>query len=346
MEFCHVLTLGIPGITENIKANQTVSEILSVVVPAYNESLVLLEFHTRMTEVMRATGMSYEIIYVDDGSTDDTATVLKRLRDGDQAVAVIELSRNFGKEVALSAGLDHASGDAVIIIDADLQDPPELVDDFLREWRNGYDIVYGRRTDRDGESWLKVTTAKWFYRVINRLSDVDIPRDSGDFRLISRRALDALMSLRETHRYMKGLYAWVGFPQKEILYHRQARAAGTSKWNYWRLWNFALEGITSFSAVPLKMSTYLGVATSSVAFLYGVYFLLRTLFLGNPVPGYPSLMLVVLFLGGVQLICLGIIGEYLARTYNESKSRTLYFMKGYHPSRSRANAEAESRINQ
>ena len=269
-----------------------VSDTLSVVVPAYNESPVLREFHARITEVMRATALPYEIIYVDDGSTDDTAVILAALREGDQTVAVIELSRNFGKEVALSAGLDHASGDAAIIIDADLQDPPELVHDFLREWRNGYDIVYGRRTDRDGESWLKVTTAKWFYRVMNRLSDVEIPRDSGDFRLISRRALDALMSLRETHRYMKGLYAWVGFPQKEIPYHRQARAAGTSKWNYWRLWNFALEGITSFSDVPLKMSTYLGVATSSIAFVYGMYFLLRTIFMGNPVPGYPSLMLV------------------------------------------------------
>ncbi len=321
------------------------SELLSVVVPAYNEFPVLEEFHQRISDVLGATGMSYEIIYIDDGSTDDTAVLLNRLRDEDPAVAVIELSRNFGKEVALTAGLDHARGDAVIIIDADLQDPPELIDEFLREWRNGYDIVYGRRTDREGESWLKITTAKWFYRVINRLSDVEIPRDSGDFRLISRRALDALLSLRETHRYMKGLYAWVGFPQKEILYLRQARAAGDSKWNYWRLWNFALEGITSFSDVPLKMSTYLGVLTSSAAFLYGLYFLVRTMVLGNPVPGYPSLILVVLFLGGVQLICLGIIGEYLARTYNESKSRPLYFVKGYHPSRARASAEAESRIN-
>lgn len=320
-------------------------ELLSVVVPAYNESLVLGEFHQRMTTVMRATGMDYEIIYVDDGSTDNTAAVLNYLRSDDEAVAVIELSRNFGKEVALSAGLDHASGDAVIIIDADLQDPPELIDEFLREWRNGYDIVYGRRAEREGESWLKITTAKWFYRVINRLSDVEIPRDAGDFRLISRRALDALLSLRESHRYMKGLYAWVGFPQKEILYSRQARVAGASKWNYWRLWNFALEGITSFSDVPLKMSTYLGIATSSAAFLYGFYFLLRTMILGNPVPGYPSLILVVLFLGGVQLICLGIIGEYLARTYNESKSRALYFVKGYHPSRNRAAADAERRTN-
>jgi len=322
-----------------------VPELLSVVVPAFNESPVLGEFHKRITEVMSATGMPYEIIYVDDGSTDDTVATLYRLRDLDETVAIIELSRNFGKEVALSAGLDHAAGDAVIIIDADLQDPPELIHEFLREWRNGYDIVYGRRTDREGESWLKVTTAKWFYRIINRLSKVEIPRDSGDFRLISRRALDALLSLRESHRYMKGLYAWVGFPQKEVLYLRQARAAGQTKWSYWRLWNFALEGITSFSDVPLKVSTYLGVLTSLLAFLYGIYFLLRTIFMGNPVPGYPSLILIVLFLGGVQLICLGIIGEYLARTYNESKSRALYFVKGYHPSRGRATAEAESRIN-
>jgi glycosyltransferase involved in cell wall biosynthesis len=326
-------------------AENTVSEFLSVVVPAYNESPVLGEFHRRMSEVMQATGLAYEIIYVDDGSTDDTAVVLNGLRDQDPAVAVIELSRNFGKEVALSAGLDHAAGDAVIIIDADLQDPPELVHDFLREWREGYDIVYGRRTDREGETWLKITSAKWFYRVINRLSDVEIPRDSGDFRLISRRALDALLSLRETHRYMKGLYAWVGFPQKEVPYLRRARAAGTTKWNYWRLWNFALEGITSFSDVPLKLSTYLGVITSSLAFIYGIYFLLRTFILGNPVPGYPSLILIVLFLGGVQLICLGIIGEYLARTYNESKSRALYFLKGYHPARSTSAEEGKNRIN-
>lgn len=320
-------------------------ELLSVVVPAYNESPVLEEFHLRTSKVLCATGMDYEIIYIDDGSTDDTAAVLASLREDDEAVAVIELSRNFGKEVALTAGLDHANGEVVVVIDADLQDPPELISEFLREWRNGYDVVYGRRTDREGESWLKKSTAKWFYRVINRLSEVEIPRDSGDFRLLSRRALNALMTLRETHRYMKGLYAWVGFPQKEVPYLRLARAAGETKWNYWRLWNFALEGITSFSDVPLKMSTYLGILTSSAAFLYGLYFLLRTIIFGNPVAGYPSLILVVLFLGGVQLICLGIIGEYLARTYNESKSRTLYFVKGYHPSRSRASAEAESRIN-
>jgi glycosyltransferase involved in cell wall biosynthesis len=311
------------------------SDFLSVIVPAYNEVQLLPEFHRRISAVMRATEVDYEIIYVDDGSTDGTAAVLGSFREEDGSVAIIELSRNFGKEVAISAGLDHASGDAVIIIDADLQDPPELIHDFIGQWRDGYDVVSGRRTAREGESLLKITTAKWFYRVINRLSDVEIPRDTGDFRLMSRRAVEALKTLRETHRYMKGLYAWIGFPQTQVSYLRHARAAGTTKWSYWRLWNFALEGITSFSDVPLKMATYLGVLTSGAAFLYGVFFLIRTLLFGNPVAGYPSLILIILFLGGIQLICLGIIGEYLARTYNESKSRTLYFVKGFHPRQNR-----------
>ena len=316
-------------------------EFLSVVVPVHNEELVLPEFHRRLSAVMQQTGMPYEIIYVDDGSGDGTSAMLLQLREADEAVAVVELSRNFGKEAALSAGLDHAGGHAVILIDADLQDPPELIHEFLREWRNGYDVVYGKRTVREGESWLKIATAKWFYRVINRLSDTEIPTDSGDFRLISRRVVEALRELRETHRYMKGLFSWVGFPQKAVLYSREPRYAGKSKWNYWRLWNFALEGITSFSDAPLKIATYLGAMTSGIAFLYGLYFLVRTLLFGNPVPGYPSLILVVLFLGGVQLICLGIIGEYLARTYNESKRRALYFTQGFHPSRVQLQLQSE-----
>lgn len=307
------------------------SEKLSVIVPVHNESAVLHEFHSQMSDVMAETGCSYEILYIDDGSTDDSLALLTELREADERVAILELSRNFGKEVALSAGLDHATGDAVIIIDSDLQDPPELVHTFLREWRNGYDVIYGQRIDRRGESRTKILTAKWFYRVLNYLSDVEIPADVGDFRLLSRRAVDALLSLPERHRYMKGLYAWIGFPQKSIPYVRQPREAGQTKWNYWRLWNFALEGITSFSDVPLKIATYVGVITSGVAIIYGLFLLIRTLLYGNPVPGYPSLIIVMLFLGGVQLICLGIIGEYLARTYQETKSRTLYFLKGYHP---------------
>lgn len=315
------------------------TELLSVIVPVHNESAVLGSFHTRMTEVMAETGSAHEIIYIDDGSTDGSAELLSAIRAEDPAVAVIELSRNFGKEIAVSAGLDHARGEAVIVIDADLQDPPELVHTFLREWRDGYDVVYGKRIDRRGETRTKKLTARWFYRVLNFLSDVEIPEDAGDFRLLSRRAVDALVSLPERHRYMKGLYAWIGFPQKAIPYVREPREAGRTHWSYWRLWNFALEGITSFSNVPLKVATYLGVVTSGLALFYGLFLLLRTLIWGNPVPGYPSLIIVMLFLGGVQLICLGVIGEYLARTYQETKSRALYFVKGYHPASSQVRAE-------
>ena len=314
------------------------TDFLTVVVPVYNESSGLEEFHRQISEVMQATACDYELLYVDDGSTDGSLELMNGFRAGDRRVGVIELSRNFGKEVALSAGLDHASGDAVIIIDADLQDPPELILTFVEEWRNGYDVVYGRRSSREGESPVKISTAKWFYRTINYLSDVEIPQDTGDFRLLSRRAVEAVTSLPERRRFMKGLFAWVGFPQKAVPYVRQPREAGSSHWNYWRLWNLALEGITSFSDVPLRVATYLGALTAGAAFLYGLYFLVRTLIWGNPVPGYPSLIVIVLFLGGVQLICLGIIGEYLARTYDEAKKRTLYFVKGYHP----AAAPAES----
>ena len=315
------------------------TQLLSVIVPVHNESAVLGTFHARMRSVMEETGHPFEIIYVDDGSSDDTLAQLERLRADDAGVAVLELSRNFGKEVALSAGLDHAGGEAVILIDADLQDPPELVHSFLQEWKNGYDVVYGKRIDRRGDSRLKILSARYFYRILNYLSDVEIPEDVGDFRLLSRRAVEALVSFPERHRYMKGLYAWIGFPQKAIPYVRQPRDSGLSKWNYWRLWNFALEGITSFSDVPLKMATYLGAVTSSFALLYALFLLVRTLIWGNPVPGYPSLIIAVLFLGGVQLICLGIIGEYLARTYQETKGRALYFVKGYHPSGSGRESE-------
>ena len=307
------------------------SQLLSVIVPVHNESVVLRQFHRQLGAALVESGMAYEVIYIDDGSSDNSIELLNEFRAEDKRVAIIELSRNYGKEIALSAGLDHAMGDAVILIDADLQDPPEIIHDFLREWREGYDVVYGRRTGREGESKLKAFTARCFYRVLNFLSDVEIPEDVGDFRLLSRRAVDALVSLPERHRYMKGLFAWIGFPQKAVPYVRRPREAGRTSWSYWRLWNFALEGITSFSDVPLKLATYLGIFTSAVAILYGSFLFVRTMIWGNPVPGYPSLIIVMLFLGGVQLICLGIIGEYLARTFQESKARTLYFVKGYHP---------------
>lgn len=305
--------------------------LLSIVVPAYNEQEVLRVFHERLSVVLAQLAEPVEVIYVNDGSSDDTLEVLLSLKENDARVAIIDLSRNFGKEIALTAGLDYASGDAVIVIDADLQDPPELIPEFLQQWREGYDVVYAQRTEREGESALKKATAYVFYRVMQRASRVKIPEDAGDFRLLSRRAVDSLKQLREQHRFMKGLFAWIGYPQKAVTFQREARAAGQTKWNYWRLWNFALEGITSFTTAPLKFATYIGLLTALASFIYAAYIIYKTLAYGDPVRGYPSLMVAVLFLGGVQLFTIGIIGEYLGRMFNETKHRPLYIVKDYLP---------------
>lgn len=304
---------------------------LAVVVPAYNEGAGLREFHARLVAVFDGalSGMECRVIYIDDGSRDDTWQVIEALA-ADPRVGALRLSRNFGKELALTAGLDHADADAVVVIDADLQDPPELIPRFVERWRAGADAVFGTRLRRDGETWLKRFTAAAFYRVMERLSSTPVPRDTGDFRLLSRRAVEALRGLRERHRFMKGLFTWVGFRQEALEYHRDPRHAGQSSFNYWKLWNFALEGITSFSTVPLRMATYAGVITALVAFAYGSWIVVKTVVWGNPVAGYPSLMAVMLFLGGVQLMALGIIGEYLGRLYGESKHRPLYLVDQWH----------------
>jgi polyisoprenyl-phosphate glycosyltransferase len=258
------------------------------------------------------------------------------LRANDPRVSLLKLSRNFGKELALTAGIDATDADAVVVIDADLQDPPELIPRFVQLWREGCDVVYGTRSTRAGETRLKKFTSHAFYRVMNRLSATPLPRDTGDFRLMSRRAVDALKQLRERQRFMKGLFSWVGFRQQPVVYDRDPRFAGHSKFNYWRLWNFALEGITSFSGAPLKIATYLGVLTALLAFLFGVAVLAKALLFGDPVPGYPSLMVVILFLGGVQLMALGLIGEYLGRLYMEVKQRPLYLVDEWHAAAKRA----------
>ena len=310
---------------------------LSVVVPAYNEEDVLPEFHKRLTDILATLPFPCEILYVNDGSSDTTLDVMKSFRD--PRVAVIDLSRNFGKEIALTAGLDHARGEAIVVIDADLQDPPELIPELVARWRDGYDVVYARRTARDGESFLKKSSAKLFYRFIQGVSRVRIPEDTGDFRLLSRRAVEALKQLRETHRFMKGLFAWIGYPQIAVNYRRDPRFAGKSKWNYWQLWNFALEGITSFTINPLKIATYLGLMTAVGSFTFALFVIYKTLAYGDPVQGYPSLMVVVLFLGGVQLMSLGVIGEYLGRMFNETKQRPLYFINSFSPSTAHDEAE-------
>jgi glycosyltransferase involved in cell wall biosynthesis len=299
---------------------------LSVVVPVYNEVAVLPEFHRRLGAVMESLSPRVEIIYVDDGSRDGSGALLAELHAEDARVAVIELSRNFGKEIAMTAGLDHAEGDAVIVIDSDLQDPPELISEMIRAWQEGADVVLMRRASRAQESWFKKATANLFYRVIGRLSDIDIPEDVGDFRLMSRRAVVAFRRIPERSRFMKGIFAWIGYPSRELVYDRDGRFAGETKWNYWKLWNFALEGITSFSAAPLKIASYVGFATALIAFGFGIYFLAKTLLYGDVARGFPTLVVLVLFLGGLQLMALGIIGEYIARMFVEVKQRPLYLV--------------------
>ena len=306
---------------------------LTAIVPCYNEEATLPLLHPRLVAALERSGTDWRVLYVDDGSVDRTVPIVEALASQDARVALLALSRNFGKEIAMSAGLDHAGGDAVVVIDADLQDPPELVPELVAKWREGYDVVYAVRRTRAGESWLKRATASGFYRVIGRLSRTPMPEDTGDFRLLSRRAVEALKRLREQHRFMKGLFGWVGFRQVGVEYDRAPRAAGETKWNYWKLWNFALEGITSFTSAPLRVATYIGLATALFAFVYAAWVVLKTLIYGDPVAGYPSLMVVVLFLGGVQLVALGLIGEYLGRLYFEAKQRPLYLVDRYEPSR-------------
>lgn len=300
---------------------------LTIVVPAYNESAVLRAFHRRLVEVIEELPLECRVLYVDDGSSDDTWSIITALLGDDARVGALKLSRNFGKEAALTAGLDATDSDAVVVIDADLQDPPELIPALVEQWQAGYDVVYATRTRRDGESHFKRFTAAVFYRSMERLSDTAIPRDTGDFRLLSRRALDALGQLRERQRFMKGLFSWIGFRQTAVHYLREPRHGGTTKWNYWRLAQLAIEGITSFSTAPLRLATWIGLASASLSFVYGLYVLTRTLLYGDAVRGYPTLILVILFLGGVQLLALGVIGEYLGRNYAESKQRPLYFVE-------------------
>jgi glycosyltransferase involved in cell wall biosynthesis len=305
---------------------------LSIVVPAYNEQEVLPQFHERLSAILSSLPLTSEVVYVNDGSADSTLEIINSFHDRDPRVALVDLSRNFGKEIAMTAGLDHATGDAVIVIDADLQDPPEVIPELIKHWQDGYDVVYARRIGREGETFLKKATAHAFYRVIQHVTKVPIPQDTGDFRLLSRRAVEAVKQLREQHRFMKGLFSWIGYPQKEVEYRRDPRFAGETKWNYWRLWNFALEGITSFTIAPLKVATYLGMLVAMAAFAYAAYMVFDTLVHGNPVKGYPSLIIIILFLGGVQLVTLGVIGEYLGRIFNETKNRPLYLVNQYAPS--------------
>ena len=307
---------------------------LTVVIAAFNEAAVLPTLQPRIAAALDAVerdGLEARLLYVDDGSQDATWPVMNDLAARDPRIALLRLSRNFGKEIALTAGLDRVERGAAMIMDADGQDPPELLPQFIAKWREGFDDVHGTRSARDGEGIFKRASAHAFYRFIGRLSKTPIPRDTGDFRLLSPRALAALRQLRERHRFMKGLFGWIGFNQVAIPYQRAPRIAGTSKLSPWKLWNFALEGITSFSTAPLRAATYLGIATAMVAFGYGSWIILKAILWGDPVAGWPTMMSVILFLGGVQLMALGLIGEYLGRMYEESKQRPLYLVDCWQP---------------
>lgn len=306
--------------------------MLSVIVPAYNEEEVLPIFHDRLVTALanvKELEGRWEVIYVNDGSKDATLRILKELQLTDPAIGVAALSRNFGKEAAMSAGLKLARGDAVILIDADLQDPPELIGDMLRVWLQGADVVNMKRSSRQGETWFKKASAACFYKVINWVSEVHIPENVGDFRLLSRRAVDALNQLPEHNRFMKGLFAWIGYKQVVVEYERQPRAAGQTKWPYLKLLNFAVEGITGFSVVPLRLASYAGFLTAFSAFVYALFLLVKTLTIGDSVKGFPTLILTILILGGLQLMAMGIIGEYLGRLFMESKRRPLFLMDEY-----------------
>ncbi|MGE4278855.1 MAG: glycosyltransferase family 2 protein [Magnetospirillum sp.] len=311
-------------------AEKVVPPVLSLVVPMFNESGNLDKLFARLAEVMAEIGETYEIVCVDDGSRDDSVTLALTHRDRDPRIKVVELSRNFGKELALTAGLRHTAGQAVVMIDADLQHPPEVIKDMLAKWRDGFEMVIAVRRDREQESRVKRMAANLFYDLFGRVSEVRLPQGAGDFRLLDRKVVDVLNSMPEHSRFMKGLYAWVGFRQTSIPFDVADRAHGETKFNLFRLYRLAIDGITSFTSLPLKVWTFMGMLVASFALLYGFVFIVKTLILGIDVPGYPSLIVAITFFSGVQLISLGVIGEYLGRVFSEVKNRPLYVVRQAH----------------
>lgn len=304
---------------------------ITVLIPAYNEAPVLDALYDRLVKLGEAvTDYRFEFLFVNDGSHDDTLAMIKKFAKSDSRISYINLSRNFGKEIAMIAGIDYIKSDAMVIIDADLQDPPELIPDMIKLWEQGYDDIYAKRRSRDGETALKKATSKLYYRLLQNVTRVPIQEDTGDFRLLDRRVVDAIKEYRESQRNTKAIFSQVGFKKKEILYDRDPRIAGETKWSYIKLVDLAISGITSFTTSPLRVASVLGIAVSFVAFIYIIYLVVRPLF-GVPTgDGYSSLMAAILFLGGVQLLSLGIIGEYIGRIFNETKKRPLYLVEEYH----------------
>ena len=304
---------------------------ITILIPAYNEEAVLTQLYERLNTLAKTTPKyNFEFLFINDGSRDKTLPILKDLSKKDTRISYVNLSRNFGKESAMLAGFDYATGDATVIIDADLQDPPELIPRMIKFWEEGYDDVYAKRRSREGESWFKKKSSSLFYKLLQKSTNVDIQVDTGDFRLLDKRAINALREIRESQRYTKGMFSWIGFKKKEITYDRDPRAAGETKWNYPKLVNLAIDGITSFTTAPLRTASFAGIIISLFAFIFIIVIVFKTLMFGDPVAGWASTMAVILFLGGVQLLSIGIIGEYIGRIFNEVKNRPVYFVEEYH----------------
>ena len=304
---------------------------ITILIPAYNEEAVLTQLYERLNTLAKTTPKhNFEFLFINDGSRDRTLPILKDLSKKDPRISYVNLSRNFGKESAMLAGFDYATGNATVIIDADLQDPPELIPRMIKFWEEGYDDVYAKRRSREGESWFKKKSSSLFYKLLQKSTNVDIQVDTGDFRLLDKRAIDALREIRESQRYTKGMFSWIGFKKKEITYDRDPRAAGETKWNYPKLVNLAIDGITSFTTAPLRIASFAGIIISLFAFIFIIVIVFKTLMFGDPVAGWASTMAVILFLGGVQLLSIGIIGEYIGRIFDEVKNRPVYFVEEYH----------------
>ncbi len=301
--------------------------LLSVVVPMYNEQEGAVECVNRLNTVLTELKCRYEVLFINDGSRDRTLEILRQQKPNFPNIKIIDLSRNFGHQLAITAGIDIAEGDALIIIDGDLQDPPELFGEMIAKWREGFDIVHAKRRKRPGETPFKLLTAKIYYRLINEIAHVDMPVDVGDFRLMSRRAVEALKAMREKHRYVRGMVAWLGYNITSVEYDRSTRFAGVTKYSLRRMLSFSWTGLTSFSVVPLRLATLSGLASAFAGFLYGIYAIVAKFILGTAVIGWTSIIIIVLLLGGIQLICLGIIGEYVGKIYEEAKNRPLYLVK-------------------
>ena len=303
---------------------------ISIIVPTYNEEESLPFLYERLTKLIDTIeNYEFEVLFVNDGSKDKSLEIIKGIRDNDKRFCYINLSRNFGKEIAMMAGLDYAKGDAVIFIDADLQDPPELIPELIKYWEEGYDDVYAKRKSRDGETFLKKFTSKMYYMILQKLSRVEIQKDTGDFRLLDRRCVNALKKLRESQRCSKSMFSWIGYKKKEVLFDRDARVAGRTKWNYKKLVDLAIDGITSFTTTPLRLSTYISIPTFIMLAVYFIYVVIKSFVVKEAIHAYQAIILLILFFSGIQILLFGIIGEYLGRIFNETKNRPLYLVDEY-----------------